>query len=200
MDVYFLRHGQTNGNVARRHQHPDTPLNEYGRRQIEAIVGRVSSLQPTHIITSTQLRAIETARILTAACDVIPATHEDFAELHRPLRLVGARFIGFTTLVYVVQWFFGKELEGGESYAAFLERIKRARRYLEALPVDARVLVVSHAVFTNVFIEHLCLDERMSFWQAVRSFYRIFRLRNAGIIHLRYDRGEGLCGWSVEQR
>jgi broad specificity phosphatase PhoE len=200
MDIYFVRHGQTNGNTARRHQHPDTPLNAYGKEQVEAIIGKISALQPTRVITSTQLRAVETARILTEACDVIPETYPEFEELKRPLWLVGTRYIGITTVIYVLQWFFGKEIEGGESYEDFLERIRRARSFLESLPNDSRVLVVSHAVFTNIFIEHLCMDERMNFWQALRSFLRILRLRNAGIIHLLYTPGKNICGWTILKR
>jgi broad specificity phosphatase PhoE len=200
MDVYFVRHGQTSGNVAHRHQHPDTPLSEIGQKQVEAIVGKISALQPTHIISSTNLRAVETTRILTAACNVIPDTNADFEELRRPLNMVGARFIGVTTLIYVVSWFFGREIQEGESYQQFLERIRRSRARLETLPAEARVVVVSHSVFTNVFIEHLCLDERMSLAQAIRSFIRIFTLRNAGIIHLRYEKGKHLCGWTVLNR
>jgi broad specificity phosphatase PhoE len=167
---------------------------------VEAIVGKISALQPTHIITSTQLRAMETTRILTAACDVVPETHPEFEELRRPLWLVGTRYIGWTTFIYVLQWFFGKEIKDGESYEAFLDRIKRARTLLESLPPESRVVVVSHAVFTNIFIEHLCLDERMTLWQAARSFIRILRLRNAGIIHLHYSPGKNICGWTILRR
>ncbi len=200
MDVYFIRHGQTNGNLAFRHQHPDTPLNEQGAEQVKSVLQTISELNPTHIITSSQLRAVETARILSSASDVIPETSKDFEELIRPPRLVGVRLVGFTTFVYVVSWFFGGIHAGGESYAEFLERIKRARQHLESLPAEARVLVVSHAIFTNIFIEHLCLDKPMSFFQAVKSFYHIFRLRNASIVHLKYTKVENLCGWQVLRR
>jgi broad specificity phosphatase PhoE len=200
MDVYFIRHGQTNGNLARRHQHPNTPLNSLGQKQVEAIVGRISALQPTHIITSTQLRAVETARILTSACDVIPQTNTEFKELEHPMGIVGTRYIGWTTIAYAWRWFFGKEIAGGETYRQFLERIKRAKAVIEALPQDSKVIVVSHSVFTNIFIEHLCLDEKMSVWQATRSFLRILTLRNAGIIHLHYQPGKNICGWSILER
>lgn len=200
MDVYFVRHGQTNGNIARRHQHTDTPLNEQGQKQVEAIIADIAALQPTHIITSTQLRAIETTRILTAGCAVIPETHPEFAELIRPESLVGVRFFGFTTVWYVLKWFFGGTIHEGESYHEFRERIIRARTFLESLPADARVVVVSHAVFMNVFLEHLCRDRRMSLWQAIRSFVRIFTLRNASIVHLRYGSGTASCSWQILKR
>ncbi len=200
MEVYFVRHGQTNGNLARRHQHRDTQLNELGTKQVEAIVGKVSALQPTRVITSTQVRAIETARILTSACQVIPETHIEFEELKNPLWLVGSRYIGLTTFIYVIQWFFGRPIKDGESYQQFFERIKRARKIIESFDDSEKVVVVSHAVFTNIFIEHLCLDSKMTIWQAVKSFIRILTLQNAKIIHLHYTSGSNICGWTVLKR
>jgi len=201
MDVFFVRHGQTDGNIAQRYQHPDTRLNEVGKAQAEAIAGKIATLEPTHIITSTQLRAVETTRIITGSLPVIPETHADFEELRRPLTLVGARYLGLTTLWYVVRWFFDWPHDQGETYPDFLKRIKSAQAYLETLPADARVVVVSHSVFTNIFVEHLCLDRRLTFFEAVKGFWRILTLRNTAIIHLQYAKvGEGLCGWSVLKR
>jgi broad specificity phosphatase PhoE len=198
MDVYFIRHGQTNGNLAQRYQHPDTPLNPQGTAQARAIADTVAALEPTHIITSTYLRALETTRIVSADCTAVPETHPDFEELRRPLTMVGGRYIGFMTLVYIVRWFFGLPTNQGETYQEFLERIIRARTYLESLPNDSRVVVVSHAVFTNIFIEHLCRNTKMNFWHALQSFGRILKLRNTAIIHLTYDTSRaGVCGWNV---
>lgn len=201
MDVFFVRHGQTDGNIAKRYQHPETRLNEVGKAQAEAVAAEIAALKPTHIITSTQLRAVETARIITGKVPVIPETHPDFEELRRPLTLVGARYLGLTTLWYVIRWFFDWPHNQGETYPDFLARIKRGQAYLETLPADARVVVVSHSVFTNIFVEHLCLDRRLTLLEAVRGFWRILTLRNTAIIHLQYAKvGEGLCGWSVLKR
>ncbi|MEZ4195255.1 MAG: histidine phosphatase family protein [Candidatus Paceibacterota bacterium] len=196
MEVYFVRHGQTNGNVARRHQHPDTPLNFVGEHQVSLIAKEIARLKPTHLISSTQLRAIESTRIITSEYAVIPDTNADFAELVRPDWLIGSRYLSFTTLRYLFEWFFRKELPGGESYADFLARVKRAREYLESFPSDARVVVVSHAVFTNIFIDHLCREEKMRFLSAPFSFIRMLMIRNAGITHLHFSPGQNICGWS----
>jgi broad specificity phosphatase PhoE len=198
MDVYFIRHGQTNGNIAQRYQHPDTPLNEQGTAQARAIASTVAALEPTHIITSTYLRALETTRIISADCAAVPETHGDFEELRRPLTMVGGRYVGFMTLVYIVRWFFGLPTNQGETYQDFLERVLRARAYLESLPKDSRVVVVSHSVFTNIFIEHLCRDTRMNLMHAIQSFSRILKLRNTAIIHLEYSpTKENVCGWKI---
>lgn len=198
MDVYFVRHGETDGNVARRHQHPDTPLNERGRKQVELAAKELHNLKPTHIISSTQFRAVESTKIIASYCEgIIPDTHPAFEELERPDWLVGSRYTGLTTAWYVFKWFFGFKGEEGETYLEFIARIKEARTYLESLPLDARVVVVSHAVFTNLFIEHLCSDKPMSFLRAARRFWLILRIRNATILHINFA---GLransCAWS----
>ena len=197
MDVYFVRHGETDGNVARRHQHPETMLNERGVKQVTTVSSTIANLKPTHIITSTQLRAVQSTKIIASYCeDVIPDTHPAFEELKAPRWLIGNRFVGLTTFWYVWAWFWGETVAEGESYREFLERIKEARTHLETLPADARVVVVSHAVFTNIFLEHLCTDKPMSFWRAIRRFWLILRIRNAAILHLRYDKSiQGTCGW-----
>jgi len=198
MDVYFVRHGETDGNVARRHQHPETSLNDRGVEQVTAVAYEIANLKPTHIITSTQLRAVESTKLITDYCEgIIPDTHTAFEELKAPRWLIGNRFVGFTTFWYVWSWFWGETVEEGESYRQFLERIKEARTYLESLPADARVVVVSHAVFTNIFLEHLCTDKPMSLWRAARRFWLILRIRNAAILHLRYTKSpQGTCGWN----
>lgn len=197
MEVYFVRHGQTDGNVARRHQHPDTELNEVGVAQAEAVASEIRKLKPTHIITSTQLRAVQTTKIIDAYCeDIIPETHNEFEELKRPDFLVGNRYAGLVTLWYVWRWFWGKLTEGGETYLGFLGRIREARKLLETYPDNSKIVVVSHAVFMNIFIEHMCSDKPMSLWRAARRFWFVLTIRNASIIHLQFEkRGTGICRW-----
>lgn len=197
MDIYFVRHGQTDGNVAKRHQHANTPLNEVGQRQAEVAAWEISEIKPTHIISSTQLRAVQTTKIIADYCeDVIPDTHPAFEELRRPKAMVGNRYVGISTFFYVTTWFFGAKHADGESYADVIARIKEARSHIESLPSDSRVVVVSHAVFTNIFLEHLCSDEPMSLWRAFKRFWQIFTMRNATIIHLKcHAAAPGICRW-----
>jgi len=200
MEVFFVRHGETDGNVARRHQHEETSLNEVGRAQAALVAEKVARLSPTHIISSTQLRAVETTRVIAAAADCIPETNALFTELSRPAWLTGHRFVGLTTIAYVTAWFFKSSITGAESYNDFRTRIIAARALLETYPSDARIVVVSHSVFINIFIEHLCLDTRMSLFQAARTFLRIFTLRNTAIVHLSYSKGKNMCNWTVVTR
>src|SRR3989338_10792490 len=120
MDVYFVRHGQTDGNVARRHQHPETTLNEEGVQQAKRVAWEIAELRPTHIISSTHLRAVQTTQIIASYCEnLIPDTHPAFEELKRPDWLGGNPYQRPTPL-----WSLGPRVlnvaqEGGEAYQEF---------------------------------------------------------------------------------
>lgn len=199
MEVYFVRHGQTDGNVAKRHQHSETSLNEVGIEQAKAAAAEVVLLNPTHIISSINLRAVETTRIIAASCvGIIPDTNQIFEELRRPDNMVGGRFVSLNTVWYVWRWFYGflKEEEKGETYPEFVSRVKEARLHLESLPSDAIVVVVSHAIFINFFLECMCEKGPMNFWRAAKLFWQILTIRNATIVHVRFAKSEeGDCGW-----
>jgi broad specificity phosphatase PhoE len=203
MDVYFVRHGQTDGNAAHRHQHPHSDINEVGKVQVDNVAALLSDLAPTHLITSTHVRALETARVIGVACNIIPETYPPFEELHQPEYLVGERLIGMVTLRYVTRWFFNRPdgaMHDGESYEAFRMRLVAARRHLESLPADARVVVVSHSVFINFFIAHMTHPRRLGLIAAARLFLRILIMKNASIIMVRYSKTKakhGHTGWRL---
>lgn len=201
MDIYLIRHAETDGNRAWRHQHSDTSINGNGKAQLEKLVERVLALKPTHLITSTNLRAVQTAQAIALATDIVPVVLSDFEELRRPAFITGRRFIGLETLRYLFAWFYGKTFDDGESYPEFLHRLESARTYLESLPQDARVLVVSHSVFINMFVEHRCRPKPLSLAQAVWRFLKIVRHKNTGVTHLRYHpTTKGTCAWEVVRR
>jgi probable phosphoglycerate mutase len=192
MDVYFIRHGETGGNVAKRHQHENSHLTERGVEQAAVAAAAVVALNPTHLIVSDRVRAVETGQAVAAATDLIPERSPLFGELCRPQEMYGFRHFSRKSLVYLVHWFagaFGGDDCGpaGESYAAFRKRLAVARVYLETLPSDSRVVVVSHSVFITLFVAHLRHERPLSWFGAARHFLRIKRLTNGSITHLTYD-------------
>ncbi len=190
MEIFFVRHGQTDGNVARRNQHPDTELNEVGKEQVKIVATKIALLLPTHLITSSQVRALETAREISRTTSLVPETHAAFVELIRPEMFVGERIYGRKMVWYMVAWFFGRDyasMHDGESYAAFLARLTKARAILMALPNDARVVVVSHSLFINFFLEHMHHPARMSVVRAIFRFFTILGTKNTEIIKVTLD-------------
>ena len=199
MEIYFVRHGQTDGNVAGRHQHPDITLNELGKLQVAKVAKTLRSIKPTHLITSTNKRAMETAMVVGRECDLIPETYPNFEEMRRPEFLIGKRFLEWEAFKYVVGWLFAVKaapMHDGESYDDFLARILAAKHQLAVLPKNSKVVVVSHTVFINFFLEHMNRPEKMGVIRATIRFFAILRLKNTAVTHVRVTGPE----WRVVDR
>lgn len=80
-DLIFVRHGQTEWNVAGRLQgHGDSPLTALGRRQVAAHLPWLRTLQPRGILASPLGRTRATAAILAADLGLDVAFDEDLRE------------------------------------------------------------------------------------------------------------------------
>jgi broad specificity phosphatase PhoE len=191
MEVFLVRHGRTDGNVAHRHQHLETELNETGKAQAQAAAQIIKTKNPTHLICSTNVRAVQSASYIASACDLIPETYPPFEELHQPSFLVGEYMTGFTGISYVARWFFGSKaaaMHDGETYADFVHRLGHARRHLEKMPDDVRVVIVSHSVFISFFTEHMIRPDKMGLVRAAILFFKILKMRNSSFTHVRYTK------------
>lgn len=205
MEVYLVRHGRTDGNVAHRHQHPETKLNERGTAQAKAVAEKIAAKNPTHLIVSTNLRAVQSASFIADAVGLIPETYPPFEELHQPKALIGERLTGLRAIGYMTKWFLGfksASMHDGESYANFVKRLGHARRHLEKLPDDSRVVIVSHSVFINFFTEHMIRPKRMGPIRAAVLFFKILKMRNSSITHVRYQKptNPNKTGWKLLHR
>lgn len=89
MRLYFVRHGESEGNQAARHQKPDTPLSEAGRKQAQVLAERVKHLPVEVILSSSYVRAQETAKIIAAATNLHVEVAEFVREFKRPSEVEG---------------------------------------------------------------------------------------------------------------
>jgi len=196
MEVYLIRHGETSGNVAHRHQAENSPLTTRGVEQARIIATKVKDLEPTHLLTSPLVRAVETAREIGQVCDLIPETNQNFMELVRPQSMYGNYHTSIKSLTFYSQWFFGRVNEG-ESYESLRERIQLAKGHFASYPEDARVAVVSHSVFINLFLAHLCNDKPIGPATALKSFVDIIAMKNTDFVPLIFDpeAHPDTCGW-----
>lgn len=205
MEVYFVRHGQTEYNKKHLHQSEDVPLNDLGKKQAQTIKELVKKIGPTHIISSSYARAKETAEIACADMPVQISYNDFFIELVRGKPVIGRRHSSPKSIFYMTKWFLTKnefysDETRGESRLAFLNRLHNAKAYIESLPNDSRIIVFSHSVFINYFIQHICNEQPISFWRSVGLLMKIKTLANSSFTHLKYDSSldGGVCKWSVE--
>lgn len=196
MQLYFVRHGETGGNVAHRHQADKTLLTPRGVAQAKAAAATIETLGPTHLLTSQLVRAVETAEIIGQICGLIPETSVRFIELARPAHLYGYSHYSPRSVWFYFLWYFGLT-KNGESYSALRARFLAAKAELAAYPPEACVVVVSHAVFINLFLAHLCRERALSPWAALCAFYRLLTMPNAAIVSVQYAAAAppGCCPW-----
>ena len=201
MEIYLVRHGETSGNQARRHQAEHSPLTTEGVAQSYKVAEKIGQFKPTHLLSSRLVRAIETARIIGEVNNLEMETNPYFIELMRPDHLYGYHHRSFESFLFYMRWYLGREGEvGGESYQALRERIQQAKEHLTQYPADARVVVVSHAAFTGLFVAHLCCERALNPLRAARTFYKITTMPNTNLIRISYenDGQSDSCQWSVE--
>ncbi len=192
MDIYFVRHGETEGNIAHRHQEEKSVLTSLGREQIEAAALKIKELRPTHFYASLRVRTIESARIIASQIDMTPDTSDLFVELCRPKDIYGLHHRSPKSIWYMLRWFCGCRGgdscdEKGESYKAFRKRIKAAKEFLEGHPADAKVVVVTHSIFINLFLVHMNRDRSITPWRALTTFFRVLNTKNGSITHIEYN-------------
>lgn len=202
MKIYLVRHGQTEGNIALRLQSDKSDLTKLGEEQARAAATKLATLKPTHLISSTLVRALETARIIGDACDLVAETSSLFVEVGRPDRMIGQRLVNLPAFWFYTKWYFGflKDEPGSESYKHVRERVGKASVYLETFPPEAKVVVVAHSVFILFFVAHMCDERPLGPIRALRLLYRVYRLKNGSItpIHLDHNAPAGKCHFTLE--
>ena len=203
MKIYLVRHGQTGGNIARRHQAEDTSLTTLGQTQAREVAEIIRLYKPTHLITSTHVRAVETARVIGEVCDIIPETKSTFVELGRPTYMYGHYHRSIRSLWFYLWWYLGlisvTTKGGGESYLSLRQRFKEVKKELATYPKDARIVIVSHAAFIGLFIAHLCRERALDPFRAALTFYRILTMPNIFItpIYFNFNTSADECPWIV---
>jgi broad specificity phosphatase PhoE len=200
MEIYLVRHGETGGNVAHRHQAENTQLSFVGEQQVKRVAELLEQYKPTHLVTSNLVRAIESARAIGKRCNLIPETNAYFIELARPDCLYGHHHRSLKSMWFYLQWYLGISNDG-ESYKELRERLVLAQEYLAHYPDSARLVVVSHSVFINFFIAHLCYKKSLGLVKATLVFWKIITTPNAHVIKLNFNNKEAIkkCAWSVSK-
>lgn len=130
-EFYFVRHGQTDGNVAAvKQDHGDIPLNAIGRGQARIIEPIVASLPVKTICYSPLKRAKETREI---ACSSLSAAHIEMVNLTE-----------CNTQIWLEMTALGKQARATpmEPVYSYMQRVLKGIN--EALACDGPVLIVAH--------------------------------------------------------
>ncbi|WP_407732031.1 2,3-diphosphoglycerate-dependent phosphoglycerate mutase GpmB [Pseudocitrobacter faecalis] len=196
LQVYLVRHGETQWNAERRIQgQSDSPLTQKGEDQAKQVGDRVRSLGITHIITSDLGRTRRTAEIIADACGCEVIADPRLRELN--MGVLEQRHIDTLTAEeeswrrQLVNGTPNGRIPEGESMQELSERMHRALQSCLELPPGSRPLLVSHGIALG------CLVSTILGLPAYAE--RRLRLRNCSISRIDHQQSAWLAsGWVVE--
>lgn len=196
LQVYLVRHGETEWNAARRIQgQSDSPLTANGEHQARLVAQRVSKQGITHVITSDLGRTRRTAQIIAEACGCEVINDPRLRELH--MGVLEERLIDSLTpqeeqwRKQMVDGTADARIPQGESMSELGDRMREALESCLMLPEGSKPLIVSHGIALG------CLISTVLGLPAYAE--RRLRLRNCSLSRVDHQQSPWLAsGWIVE--
>lgn len=144
MDIYLVRHAETDGNARRILQLPETPLSPQGIAQARLVAQRLAHENISKLLSSDLRRALTTAEIVGTATGVAIEQNELLRERNfGELRGRAHNSLGINIFEP------GYDPPGGESWDSFLERVDRAWDFVvrTASGTEGKLAVITHGYF-----------------------------------------------------
>lgn len=155
LKLYITRHGQTQWNTQRKLQGwKNSDLTQKGILDAEALADRLEDIDFTHIYTSTQRRAVETAEIIKKDRNIDIVQLEELKEIGfgqwegMPMKEIQDKYKDEFD-IYLNQPHLYKPTLNGESYEEIFNRVKEAIKKI-IKGGGENVLIVSHGVTIKV--------------------------------------------------
>ncbi len=198
MNIFFVRHGESEGNSQRVHQGENADLSEKGRHQAQLVAKRLQDHNIQVIYCSPFLRAKQTAEIIAAGLKLPITFAEDLKELRRPSEIEGLSYGDpkaeeIKSIIKQNQTIPDWRYSDDESFNDIVTRAKSIEKILFDNHHGQNVLCVSHVQIIVMITLHIILQEKLTpevFWQ----FYYHARYNNTGITHLQHNE---TFGWNL---
>lgn len=164
--VYFVRHGESEGNASNFVQSPEAQLTQEGHRQARLIAKRCKHIDFELLIASDMQRAQQTAHAIADETGHEIMSDLRFREVGRPSSLHGESRMGkayqhylseFSTNMTKKDW----QYEDAENFYDLVARARGALAHIDALPAE-HVLVVTHALFLKTMVSVMLLQEELT--------------------------------------
>jgi len=187
--VYFVRHGQSEDNIAPVFQSPNSPLSEKGRQQAESIAQRVSKLSFDAIIASPLERARQTAETIAKVTNKKAEYSELFMERIKPTYINGKPYTDEKANNLWQKW--EKSLytpnmraEDGENFDDLIVRADKALSFLQNRP-EQSLVVVTHGFFLRTIVSRVLISDLLS-GEIFKNIQRTAAMENTGLTVLQY--------------
>jgi broad specificity phosphatase PhoE len=188
--IYFVRHGQSEGNSGPIRQTKETPLTELGRKQAEFVAKRCATIRAEKIISSTMVRARQTAECILSETK-LPIEYSDlFVERRRSSKELGKPKDDLDALEAekIIKENFavpGFRYLDEENFDDLKQRAKEALLFIAQQP-ENEIIVVLHGFFLRVILAYALFGDGLS-GEEMQRFIRGLEMQNTGITVFEYD-------------
>ncbi|MSR73629.1 MAG: histidine phosphatase family protein [Candidatus Pacebacteria bacterium] len=199
--IYFVRHGESEGNTSSVFMDDTAPLTEQGRQQAAAVADRCVRLPIETIISSTMPRAMETAAIINGKIDKPIAYCDLFVERRRPSEFLGKdkespEIVAMQKMMrsnfgYVSDYRFSDE----ENFTEIKMRALAALDYLAGRD-EERILVVTHGWFMHMMVACAVCGSEITDKECMK-FANAFMTKNTGVTVFKHEEREEGSLWRI---
>jgi probable phosphoglycerate mutase len=198
--IYFVRHGQSEGNVTPVFQSLDSPLNEVGKKQAELIAERISKLSFETLIVSPLPRTKETAQAITKTTGKKPEYSDLFVERIKPTGLGGKSYEDEEAHKLWKEWDKslytpGLRADDGENFDDLIIRADKALDFLKNRP-ENKLVVVTHGFFLRTIVARVILGDTLT-PEVFKNFQLHVSMENTGLTVLKYGKAYEGTAWRL---
>ncbi len=189
--VYFVRHGESSGNISDTFQGTESVLTEQGKRQAVLIADRVANIEFETLLSSPLPRATQTAEAIAAATGKSIEYSDLLVERVKPISLIGKSksdegVPGLSELYERSLYTPGLRAEDAENYDDLLVRADKVLEFLQER-AEKSLVVVSHGYFLRFILARILLGDTLT-GESFKIFQARIASQNTGITVIKYGK------------
>ena len=198
LTVYFVRHGQSRGNVDRVHQGSKSPLSPLGKKQAKRIATRLLKHNIDHIYASPYKRAKETAIEISKSLKRPIHYWGEIKEMPNPSELVDLHYKHpraekirnvIRKHEHMANWKYSDE----ESFNETKKRAIKVLTHLEKSHKTQNIVCVSHGSIIKLMMCLIIFGEGIG-PEVFRDYQNNVKTNNTGVTKCIYNKR---FGWSM---
>jgi probable phosphoglycerate mutase len=166
--IYFIRHGETEANLAGIRQGSSGKLTERGRAQALETAKRFPKQKghPEVIIASPYERTRETAEIIAKELNMVLEYSPLLIERRNPTEIIGHKGAEPETkkIVDLIDKSFHDDdyrYSDEENFTDLKERARELLEYIKTRP-EKRIIMVTHSIFLKMVVSYMLLGEKLT--------------------------------------
>ncbi len=189
-NIYFVRHGQSEGNALRVYQSASIQLSELGHEQAQTTSRRFSNITVDLLVSSPYTRAYETAEYISKTVNLPIEKNELFVERKRPsiqeekikeLEELKAIDKAIADNWEVLDYRHSDE----ENFEDLKQRAQKAFEFIESREED-NIIIVTHKNFLHCLIWYRLFGFNVTPREA-KIITDNFVMSNTGIVWMQFD-------------